>query len=515
MRRRFWWEAPLADIKNHNELEAWLQRRQQREVSVAFAARAALRVLPILWQARGRGFKGDFLAGIVLPVFRATGVAWVTARYPDQEMPLLLANAAGAASIAAVSAPSAASVVIAATSAATTAASATLTNAAAAAVRGADAAARAAHAAYGTGPSFGLNLHRAATPLWTAVSIDATRVDEGATASVIADSPLWPERQPDRLPFLWQELKAALLAAKQDWDVWTDWYDDRLDGRARERDLAYVRIEEALWAQGPAIVNAEIKKLIEETPQPGVVKLQAHSSSGARVSAGVSLSVAEPAISAVPVYNPPITGAATQHLSEISSAWQSADAASAAPHPRRQYAPDVVVNPVALGAGGTPPAPIEAIPEQEPLATRFGVNTKGLIDLVPDPPAHGTAADPLQREFYEETRLKAQALVELGPNLLGALSDPANRFREGLKDRIEDISITSLWSRGNTLRIRLKAHDLSVSNGEPDLGRLHTLAAETLRDVVHTWNIFIVGDRKGASLMKCASGLKRQKRQGK
>ena len=118
------------------------------------------------------------------------------------------------------------------------------------------------------------------------------------------------------------------------------------------------------------------------------------------------------------------------------------------PRPGRQYVPDVLFNPVALGAGGTPPAPIEAIPEQEPLATRFGVNTKGLIDLVPDPPAHGTAADPLQREFYEETRLKAQALVELGPNLLGALSDPANRFREGLKDRIEDISITSLWSRG-------------------------------------------------------------------
>jgi hypothetical protein len=127
-------------------LEAWLRKRP-REVSVAFAARAALRVLPSVWTARDEGFKGDFFTDIGLPVFRANAVAWVTARYPDQEMPLLLANAAGAASIAAVSAPSAASVVIAATSAATTAASATLTNAAAAAVRGADAAARAAHAA--------------------------------------------------------------------------------------------------------------------------------------------------------------------------------------------------------------------------------------------------------------------------------------------------------------------------------------------------------------------------------
>ena len=146
---------------------------------------------------------------------------------------------------------------------------------------------------------------------------------------------------------------------------------------------------------------------------------------------------------ATPLDNPPITGAAAQHLSEISAAWQSADAASAAPYLRRQYVPDVVVNPVAPGAGGTPPAPIEAIPEQEPLATRFCVNSEGLIDVVPNPPAPGTAADPLQRKFYEETRLKAQALVELGPNLLGELSDPANRFREGLKDRIEDISITA------------------------------------------------------------------------
>jgi hypothetical protein len=259
-----------------------------------------------------------------------------------------------------------------------------------------------------------------------------------------------------------------------------------------------VRIDEPLWAKGPAVVNAEIRKRIEELePPPRVVEVSASGMAGGTGRA--SLSVAEPAISAVPVDNPLITGAAAQ-LSEISAAWQSADAASAAPHLRRQYVPDVLVNPVALGAGGTPPAPIEAIPEQEPLATRFCVNSEGLIDIVPDPPAPGTAADPLQREFYEETRLKAQALVALGHNLLGDLSGPANRFRDGLKDRIEDISITSLWSRGNTLRVRLNAHDLSTSNKEPDPGRLQTLVAETLRDVVHTWNIFIVGDPKGREL---------------
>ena len=61
-------------------------------------------------------------------------------------------------------------------------------------------------------------------------------------------------------------MKAALLAAKEDWDVWIDWYEDRLAGRIRdeERELAYVQIKEALWDQGPAIVNAEIKWRIVE-----------------------------------------------------------------------------------------------------------------------------------------------------------------------------------------------------------------------------------------------------------
>ncbi|MCI0599837.1 MAG: toll/interleukin-1 receptor domain-containing protein [Beijerinckiaceae bacterium] len=69
---------------------------------------------------------------------------------------------------------------------------------------------------------------------------------------------------------MWQELKAALHAEKHDWQVWTTWYDDRLEGRVRdeEHELAYVRIEEALWDHGPAFGNAEIKRLIETHTAP-------------------------------------------------------------------------------------------------------------------------------------------------------------------------------------------------------------------------------------------------------
>jgi hypothetical protein len=73
---------------------------------------------------------------------------------------------------------------------------------------------------------------------------------------------------------LWNEMEAALLAEKQDCMVWTTWYRDRLAGYPRDekREFAYLQIEEALWKQGPAVVNAEIKRRIEELEPPPPVR---------------------------------------------------------------------------------------------------------------------------------------------------------------------------------------------------------------------------------------------------
>ncbi|HTQ34677.1 MAG TPA: hypothetical protein VMI30_10930 [Stellaceae bacterium] len=71
---------PAAEINfaDFDEARAWFGR-QKREVCVALAARAALRVLPLIWRARQ---VEAFPTRIALPVFRAGFVAWTIAEYP-------------------------------------------------------------------------------------------------------------------------------------------------------------------------------------------------------------------------------------------------------------------------------------------------------------------------------------------------------------------------------------------------------------------------------------------------
>ncbi len=144
---------------------------------------------------------------------------------------------------------------------------------------------------------------------------------------------------------------------------------------------------------------------------------------------------------------------------------------------------------------------INALPQQITTATQFIMSGDGRIDLLPDPPDQTVIADAAQREQYGEVRTKALALSGIGHNQLGDLSDPVSKFLSVAPEQIEQISIRRLWSRGNTLRRRLAAHDIAASSGDvSDPARLPPLVAESLRDLVETYNIFIIGDPKGREL---------------
>jgi hypothetical protein len=143
-----------------------------------------------------------------------------------------------------------------------------------------------------------------------------------------------------------------------------------------------------------------------------------------------------------------------------------------------------------------------SIPQQMGTATQFVIDeTTGRIDLVPDSPDLALLGDPAQRELYAEVRQKALALSGLGGNQLGDLSGPSDLFLAAMPERIEDVSIIRLWSRGNTLRRRLHAHEIAVASSEPfDPARLIPLVAQSLGDLVETFNVFIAGDPKGREL---------------
>jgi hypothetical protein len=145
---------------------------------------------------------------------------------------------------------------------------------------------------------------------------------------------------------------------------------------------------------------------------------------------------------------------------------------------------------------------IEAIPRQTAVATQFAVDAAGRIDLLADEPS----PDGMQRELFQEVRYKALALSELGHNQVGEIYEPIARFLAAAPEHLEEASITRLWSRGNTLRRRLKAHDTAIVLREPDPALLSPSVTEGLRDLVESYNVFIVGDPIGRELDRVRLG---------
>jgi hypothetical protein len=253
----------MVDFANRDEVKRWLDRlpaKRRRRVAIAMAARAALRVAPFFGFEVGK-IKSRPAQHTALQCLRATAVPWAAAAFSayDQE----LRDAADAAARAAADA------IVARTDGVSRAAAAVATRAAGAlADSGAAATAHAADAATRANTAAGVTFAARAA---ANVAADAAFIDSGRSAAELAGLPLWQSEPPARADHAWRSHKSALLAANEGWEVWTDWYEARLAGDtahpANEAlEIARATIPDEIWKQGPAVVNAEIKRLIAEHP---------------------------------------------------------------------------------------------------------------------------------------------------------------------------------------------------------------------------------------------------------
>jgi hypothetical protein len=262
------------EISDCKQMTAWLRTRESN-VSVLIAARATLRVLPML-AADLRHVDGAsfFRSQIVLPVFRVLAAAWTIVNYPELIDHAFAPGAAdsGAAAEDAANAAVASNVATAARSTA----DAAIASDAATAARFRDETADVATAA-GDAPDAAAGAVAAASAIydgeiglafWEALSSDAARIADGESVFDVAQSPLWPDGQP--LRGIWRNLRDHLLTANEDWQVWTGWYENRLTGGTRswDHELVYARIPENFWNRGPSTVNGWIRSQFP-SPRPG------------------------------------------------------------------------------------------------------------------------------------------------------------------------------------------------------------------------------------------------------
>jgi len=96
-------------------------------------------------------------------------------------------------------------------------------------------------------------------------SVDATALEAHVKVSTLADRPLWSKNLSVATEKNWTNLKSYLLIQDKNWQVWTDWYEARLNGREvwrKSLEIARLNLDDSFWKSGSEIVNRNIHKLI-------------------------------------------------------------------------------------------------------------------------------------------------------------------------------------------------------------------------------------------------------------
>ena len=98
--------------------------------------------------------------------------------------------------------------------------------------------------------------------MYDEVAADASTVERGASATEVARQRLWRDVIPKEARYTWRQLKYSWLVQNEDWEVWTKWYDARLEGKVSNEQLevARVMIADEIWEKGAKVLNTEIRR---------------------------------------------------------------------------------------------------------------------------------------------------------------------------------------------------------------------------------------------------------------
>src|ERR1041385_1291406 len=271
-------------VSTFDDFEKWLGRHSP-EISIAIAARAALRALPALSTAVGARPDGnEFLAReVFLPCFRDVAALWARARYNfiDQTtfgraqtpptkivMPTTYDEAAVAAAEAARMAlmtqfPSDNRATAIAVIHRTVDAATTVGGLSSATIRAKNAGIDWIDDREATASIM------AARDFESEVIRDANKINSETSARELASQSLWSQGEPDWAFERWRRLRRVLIERDEDWQVWATWYDDRRTGSTTNPvlEIARVTIADEIWQQGPKTLNAEIRRLMRQHEQ--------------------------------------------------------------------------------------------------------------------------------------------------------------------------------------------------------------------------------------------------------
>ncbi len=254
-------ESSAPEISDQASLQAWL-REQGREVVIAMAARTALRVAPLAareWPSTHGNSEFESLMGII---FRAIALAWVASRYPSRANELAAAANRVGNAVHAFASSDLGSVALTTTTAAAVAATAVADTARAAIALADDNPSVAESITAALVGSVAASTAFAAAAVargWEQVRADVAALDR-LDPHEVADLPLWSRDIPDWARDAWSSLRTS-LPVPHNWQVWIDWYEERLRGGSRGEayERVFASVPEDVWDKGPSAANAWIK----------------------------------------------------------------------------------------------------------------------------------------------------------------------------------------------------------------------------------------------------------------